>query len=297
MHRTLFFWLSLAAFFLAGCERKQQPVEDISPAPALWSIEKDGHKGWLFGTVHLLPDGQEWESPAVANAINGSELLVLEATGLDNERRTSRIFEGLAKSPDLPPLPERLPSSRRAALMALMDRLNVSEGSLAAYESWGAALLLSSGIQQDLDLRAGDGIDRQLSQTFLERGKTVAGLETVEEQLGIFDALPEAAQRDFLLQVVDEADTAGGRYRELLEAWLRGDVDRIGREFITEFGKTPQLVGPLLIERNRSWSRQVGALMQQPGTIFVAVGAGHLAGPQSLQSMLASQGFRITRVQ
>lgn len=296
MRRT-FLWLGLLILILAGCEREPPQEEATTPSPALWSIEKNGYKGWLFGTVHLLPEGLDWESPVVADAIQESQFLVLEATGLDNERRTSRIFEELARSPHLPSLPERLPSSRRAALSALMGRLKVSENSMASYESWAAALVLASGVQQDLGFQAGDGIDRQLNRAFLERGKPVAGFETVEEQLGIFDSLPEAAQRALLLHVVDEADEAEGRYHALLDAWRRGDVNRIGREFGSEFGTTPQLTGPLLIDRNRNWSRQIAALMRQPGPVFIAVGSGHLAGPESLQSMLTKQGFRVTRVQ
>lgn len=296
MKRVLFLWLGLAFLLLSACEAEPEKAS-LTPAPALWSIEKDGQKGWLFGTVHLLPEGTEWQSPAIAAAIDESGLLVLEATGLDNQRRTSQIFERMAKSPDLLPLAQRLPPSRQEALDRLLTRLHMNEAAMGAYESWAAALLLSSGIQQDLKLAAGEGIDRQLNREFLEAGKAVAGLETVEQQLGIFDTLPQAAQQRLLLQVVDEAAGADGRYRQLLDAWLRGDMDRIGQEFLTEFGKTPELITPLLIERNRSWARQISALMRRADTPFIAVGAGHLAGPRSLQIMLAAQGFRVRRVQ
>lgn len=296
MKRVLFLWLGLAFLLLSACEAEPEKGA-LTPAPALWSIEKDGQKGWLFGTVHLLPEGTEWQSPAIAAAIDESGLLVLEATGLDNQRRTSQIFERMAKSPDLLPLAQRLPPSRQEALDRLLTRLHMNEAAMGAYESWAAALLLSSGIQQDLKLAAGEGIDRQLNREFLEAGKAVAGLETVEQQLGIFDTLPQAAQQQLLLQVVDEAAGADGRYRQLLDAWLRGDMDRIGQEFLTEFGKTPELITPLLIERNRSWARQISALIRRADTPFIAVGAGHLAGPRSLQIMLAAQGFRVRRVQ
>lgn len=298
MRRLLIFWLGLAAILLGGCKEEPQAADGAAPpAPALWLIERNGRKAWLFGTVHLLPRGIEWENPVIAKAAAQSDLLVLEAAGLDNEKRTSAIFEQLGKSPGLPDIAERVPEGRRAALSALMDRIRISDRMLTSYESWAAALLLSSSVQEDLKLEAGEGIERQLSRQFLDEGKAVVGLETVEQQLGIFDALPEAAQRAFLMQVVDDAGSAADQYRIMLEAWRRGDMKRIGRAFLTEFSKTPALLQPLLFERNRNWSQQIAALMKKPRTPFIAVGAGHMTGPHSLQANLTKQGFAVKRIQ
>ncbi|MBK5265256.1 MAG: TraB/GumN family protein [Alphaproteobacteria bacterium] len=295
MRRTLLFWLGLAAF-LGGCRAEPQAGAG-APSPALWTIEKDGHKAWLFGTVHMMPEGVAWETPAIAKAVAISDLLVLEAAGLENEKRTAAIFEQLGKSPDLPGIAERIPVGRRAAMETLMARIGVSDRTLAPYESWAAALLLSSSVQQDLKLRAGAGVERLLSSQFLEKGKPVIGLETVEGQLGIFDTLPERAQRALLTQVVDEADSATDQYQEMLAAWLSGDTERIGDKFTAEFGKESALANPLLYDRNRNWVRQIEALMKRRGTPFIAVGAGHLVGKNSVQAMLTRQGFVVKRVE
>src|SRR3546814_4527373 len=89
----------------------------------------------------------------------------------------------------------------------------------------------------------------------MKKGKTIIGLETVEGQLGIFDSRPEAAQRQFLTQVVEEADSADNTYKIMVTAWLSGDVERLSHQFMAEFGNTPALVRPLLTNRNKSWAR------------------------------------------
>src|SRR3546814_6077334 len=99
----LLLFLGLVALILSGCgEEKRAGADSASPAPALWLIEKCGHKGWLFGTVHMLPQGLVWETPAITKAIERADMLVLEAAGLENETRNAAIFEKLGRTTGLP---------------------------------------------------------------------------------------------------------------------------------------------------------------------------------------------------
>src|SRR3546814_11001824 len=82
----------------------------------------------------------------------------------------------------------------------------------------------------------------------------------------------------------------------MVTAWLSGDVERLSHQFMAEFGNTPALVRPLLTNRNKSWARQVEALMRRPGTQLIAVGTGHLVGRDSLQALLVKCGFRVRSV-
>src|SRR3546814_5044667 len=94
MRAYLLLCLGLVALILSGCgEEKRAGADSASPSPALWLIEKGGHKGWLFGTVHMLPQGVVWETPALTKAIERADMLVLEAAGLENETRNAAIFE------------------------------------------------------------------------------------------------------------------------------------------------------------------------------------------------------------
>src|SRR3546814_5628395 len=81
-----------------------------------------------------------------------------------------------------------------------MEKNSFTNGTLTPYESWAAALLLSSGLQKDLKLKTGGGVESQLEPRFLKKGKPIIGLETVEGQLGIFDSLPRSEEHTSELQ-------------------------------------------------------------------------------------------------
>jgi uncharacterized protein YbaP (TraB family) len=83
----------------------------------------------------------------------------------------------------------------------------------------------------------------------------------------------------------------------MLDSWSRGDVAGIARSFNAELGEAPELMDALLARRNVNWARWVKGRLDQPGTVMVAVGAGHLAGDQSVLSLLNNQGVTVTRVQ
>src|SRR3546814_11254624 len=91
----------------------------------------------------MLPQGLVWETPAITKAIERADMLVLEAAGLENETRNAAIFEKLGRTTGLPDIAERVPSARRPALAALMEKNSFTNGTLPPYESWAAALLLS----------------------------------------------------------------------------------------------------------------------------------------------------------
>ena len=83
----------------------------------------------------------------------------------------------------------------------------------------------------------------------------------------------------------------------MLAAWMSGDVNAIGRTFNAEFKSSPELKEILLRRRNTNWSHWLERRMAQPGTVLVAVGAGHLAGDDSVIELLKRRGYRVKRVQ
>ena len=128
--------------------------------------------------------------------------------------------------------------------------------------------------------------------------KPVTGLETPAQQLGYFDQLPEAAQRKFLLATIGEDDRrAKAEFAAMVSAWKAGDVRRIAVTFDDEMKLSPELSDALLTRRNARWADWIAARMKAPGTIFVAVGAGHLAGKGSVEDLLARRGVKVVRVQ
>jgi uncharacterized protein YbaP (TraB family) len=82
----------------------------------------------------------------------------------------------------------------------------------------------------------------------------------------------------------------------MVDDWTRGDPEALAREMNDELKSSPEVAKVLLTNRNRTWAGWIKQRMAMPGTVFVAVGAGHLAGPESVQANLAKLGVKATRV-
>jgi uncharacterized protein len=270
----------------------------LNPAkPALWKLSDADTTIYLFGTIHLLPKDFNWITPAIDKATKDSSELVLEVGDLDDQQKTAQTFMSLALSPNLPPLADRVPKAEQANLKILADKSGAPAVLLDRLETWAAAITLSAGMMKDLKLSTEQGAERILSQRFKDAKRPISGLETTEQQLGYFDALPEKSQRVFLTSLIEEQADVDTEFGKMISAWSRGDDKAIAISFDDEVRISPELSDVLIRKRNANWTAWLTERMKTPGTIFVAVGAGHLAGKDSVQSMLAKKGLKTVRVQ
>jgi uncharacterized protein YbaP (TraB family) len=279
----------------AGPAAAKAPV----PAhPALWAVADADTTVYLFGTIHLLPEKYRWRTAAFDQAVEGSQQLVVE-TIVDekNPQKMMSALASLAFSKGLPPIATRVPEAKRAALEAAIKKSGIPRPAFDQMETWAAAFMLLGNQFKDLGLKGEEGVERVLRDNFASKGKPVGELETNVEQLGFFDKLPESAQRELLEGAIDQTDAFSGEFGQMLGAWSRGDVNAIARSFNRDLGASPDLKEALIERRNANWSRWIEQRMAQPGAIMIAVGAGHLAGKDSVIDMLRKSGYRVRRVQ
>lgn len=142
-----------------------------------------------------------------------------------------------------------------------------------------------------------DGVDPQLKAMALAEGDRISAFETTEQQLRFFDSFDEGLQRAFLEQTLDDAERTASVMDTLATAWIAGDPDRISDILNVEMKeRSPRLYDRLVTRRNAAWAAQIRDLLAGSGSHFIAVGAGHLAGPDSVQSHLEAQGIRVRRL-
>lgn len=266
--------------------------------PAMWMVADADTTIYLFGTIHLLPPGMKWRSPAFDKAAAGADTLVVE-TDIDESNPTATIGElfKLAISPGLPPLADRVKPEKRAALATAVAKSGIPAAALDKMETWAAAFMLLGVQFKDLGLAPGSGVESVLKKQFVAGGKPIGQLETNAEQLGFFDKLSEQAQRDFLEGVIEDPSDTKGEFQSMLDAWARGDVAGVAKSFNADMGEAPELMDALIARRNANWANWVRSRLDQPGTVMMAVGAGHLAGEKSVVNLLQKQGLKVTRVQ
>ncbi|WP_439546499.1 TraB/GumN family protein [Sandarakinorhabdus sp.] len=265
-------------------------------APAMWQVEGGPARITLYGTVHALPPGKTWLSDSARAAFTTADTLVVEVATGGDQAAMAAVVQRIGMLPDPIPLASRLPPDLKPRLASHMQRLGLPATSLDRFKTWLAAITILGADMVRSGLDPADGVDRALIAMASTAGKPVVGLETAEFQLGLFDALPEAEQRLLLGSAIIDAGAAQDEVRALLKAWETGDVERIRIEF-DDASLSPEMEAVLLTRRNIAWADWVAQRAAQPGALFVAVGAAHMAGPNSLIALLQARGLTVRRVE
>ncbi|MBA4757903.1 TraB/GumN family protein [Sphingosinicella sp.] len=285
-----------------GSARNETPASTpgtvvAAAGPALWAVKDADTTIYLFGTIHMLPEGTDWMRPAIAKAFDASDTLVLEVLGTNDAKATTPVILKMGYTPGLPPLAERVPAGERDELAAAITHAGVPVAALDAMETWLATMSLSTARIQKLGYGIEGGVEYQLSTRAAAQRKRIEGLETMAEQLGFFDTLPEAEQRTLLVNSLDDIDDIDAVIKNAVNSWVVGDIDAVADLLEDDTRDSPGLAKRLLTDRNLSWANWIEKRLEStPGTVFVAVGSGHLAGKDSVQSMLEAKGLKVERL-
>lgn len=264
--------------------------------PALWVVKDEDTTIYLFGTVHVLKPGLSWFDEAVKTAFDKSDQLMLEIVLPEDQAAMAKEMMPLAIDQSGKTLSSRLDAEQLKAYQAALASLGIAPAQFDMFEPWFPAITLSVLPLTKLGYDPEQGVEKLLTSSAKKAGKPVAGLETLGQQLGFFDTLPESQQIGFLNSVVRDIDKLGPQLDKMVAQWAKGDPDALAMTMNESLTETPELAKVLLWDRNARWADQLKARMDQPGTVFVAVGAGHLAGEKSVQDYLKARGLTVKRV-
>lgn len=274
--------LLLGLLLLGAPAAARAPAEPATPA--LWLLRDADTTIYIFGTVHALPRGTGWFRPHVVEALDRSDLLVLETVLPSDPVGMMGLTLRMARRPTSEPLVARIPEASRPALSAALTRLN--PGPLDQFKTWYVALTLANLQSAANGFDPAVGVEAVLTERARLRKIPIEGLETVEQQLAYFDVLSEADQRLFLVATLDGLADSQAEALAMVADWLAGRTDRLAERVNRDLEGSPMLRQMLLGDRDARWAAWIAQRMTQPGTIFVAVGAGHLAGPGNVIDLL-----------
>lgn len=268
------------------------------PHPALWMITDADTTIYLFGTTHALPKGFRWQSAPVRAAIKAADELVLETVDSPeaNKKAEGAVDDTINPVVENRPILARVAPAKRAALEAAIARTDFPRQFYDAMPTWMASLVLAVENMSKDGLAQDNGVEAVLQKTFARRHRPVLAVEDGSAVLRKFHALSESAQAKMLEDTLEDMGaTPPGAPSENDMAWARGDTSHLDADF-TEAKLGPELYDVLVRQRNAAWLGWLAQRMEKPGTVLFAVGAGHLAGPDSLQHLLATKGWVATRV-
>ncbi|WP_420143538.1 TraB/GumN family protein [Sphingobium sp.] len=283
-----------AALLLTGGVAQGRPAGPATPA--LWSVSDDDTTIYLFGTVHVMKPGIDWFAGDVKRAFDRSDELVLEIIEPDDPGAMGATMGTMALPKDGVKLSDRLTPEARAKYQAAMTANGLPWQTFDMFNPWMSGMALSVAPLAKLGYQNDLGSEKILRTAAQSAGKKIDALETVDQQIGFFAQLPMEQQIQFLNATVDGLPDMEKEFGDLLRYWQAGQPDRLAKSMNESLEATPELAQVLLTGRNANWAKWIKARLEQPGVVFIAVGAGHLAGKGSVQEQLHAIGLRTERL-
>lgn len=265
--------------------------------PAIWVVRDQDTTLYLFGTIHVMKPQTKWRSPRFEAAFDSASQLVLEVKNPEDQAAVLPLIRKHGLSPDRP-LTSLLSGEDLARLDAAARSVGLSAAQLNPMRPWLASLSLAAAPLRRAGYDPASGIDPVLRSQAAAAGMTISGLETLDEQVRLLAGFPEEGQLGYLKRSLDDFDDGAEQLQLLVDAWLDGDVvaiERIGLAPMRQMGE--RVYQALLVERNRAWADEIALMLDDSGTAFIAIGALHLAGEDSVQRMLETRGLTVDRFQ
>jgi hypothetical protein len=287
--------LLLAAALLGGGFIAGATAAD-SGSPPLWELKGKSNSIYLLGSIHVLRDDATPLPPTILSAYQDADVLYMEVDVDDLD--PAEVQQFTLTNGVLPPdqsLADILGPERYGQARLEAEKLGLDLDQLAQLEPWVVALTAVQAQVQRLGLDPDAGVEQRLARDAKRDQKEIRGLESVADQLGIFDRLPLERQEDFLLMSLEEAIELPVAIDDMIDAWQRGDVEQLAAVMSEDFKSFPELYEPLVLARNRNWTRQIIELLDDETDYLVVVGALHLAGEDSVIQMLRERGYRASR--
>jgi uncharacterized protein len=271
---------------------RTQTITDVDPA--LWVLRDEDTTVYLFGTVHVLRPGLGWFDDNVKAAFEKSDTLVLEMVD-PSASEAAAVMADLSIDKSGRTIRQKLGAEDLVAYEAAVAKLGLPHAALDPLDGWAVAVNLyyAGLLQKGYDMTS--GVEVQLKAAAAASKKPVVGLETMRFQLSIFDSLPENVQVDYVTTTATSIDEIAPQTDRLVELWATADTDGVATVMNEGFDAL-KLTEPLLTRRNANWAAWINKRMAKPGTVFMAVGAGHLAGPVSVQHLLTAYGLNTAQV-
>ena len=251
----------IAAATLLAAPAAAASDEVTTAHPALWVVRDHDTTIYLFGTFHALSPNIRWLDGKVATAFKRSDSLVLETI--------------------VPASPKELETAGTRAMAGRpRDFIKATSSTIRQGAQVGLTVSL--------------GADAVLRRAADEAGKAVSGLEGFEEQLAILANIPSAPPASAITAPQPAAPSVS--MNDLLKSWKSGD-DKAFAAMLANFeAKSPVAYRMLIADRNAKWERRIEAMLDRPGRTFVAVGAGHLSGRDSVIALLKARGLKVRRI-
>lgn len=295
LKRRIALFLSAAALVATpGFAQSGAKLADADPA--IWVIKDPDTTIYLFGTFHALDGKRDWFNEEVKTAFDQSKELVLELPSIDDPTAIQQAVMKYAIDPSGKKLSDKLSPATRAKYLKALADIGAPQAAFDQFRPFFATMTIVMASAQKLGYTGEMGAEAVLTKAAKEAGKPISGLETIDYQMGLFAGMTDAEQIQMLEETLDQLPEVAAMFARMNDVWTRGDADGFATLMNEMNAQSPRAYELLLAGRNRNWATWIDERLDKPGTVFIAVGAGHLGGKDSVQAILAGRGIESVRV-
>jgi len=263
----------------------------------LWQADGAHNRIYLLGSVHLLRKSDHPLPAAIYRAYEDSGTLIMELDMDDiDPLATQALINELGMISDGSELRDLMGPRLYAKAEEHAQRVNIPLAMLASTEPWFAALTVENLLLMRIGFNPVYGLEMHLSQRARADEKEVLGLETERQQMEILDNLTLEAQRNLLLQSLEEGAELEAVMNEMIAAWRHGDTEYLEQYLLSGLQESHELFDALVADRNRAWAEQIDKLLAEKENYLIIVGALHLVGDISVPALLEERGYTLTQL-
>jgi len=272
-------------------------VADLQAAESkhfLWKVETPQNRVYLLGSIHVLSQNDYPLPPMMETAFEEAEKVVFELDLNELETlETQSVMLEKATPPQGQTLRDLIQPETYQVVESTMADLGFPIQVFSNFEPWFVSVSLVSLQLQRLGFDPQYGVDRYFFEKAIADQKEILTLETVEEQLSLFDELPLEEQDKMLRQTLEEIDTLENSFQDMLVAWKTGDTQTLENLILTGFQDYPVLEEKIFRDRNQKWMAKIDGFLADDEDYLIVVGAGHLVGEEGLIEMLRDRGYSV----
>ena len=263
---------------------------------SLWELHGKHNTVYLLGSIHVLRQSDYPLAPAVLQAYSNAKSVLMEVNLEEiNSEQVQAEMLGSAMLPEGKTLADVLGKQRYARADALAHELGVDLSGFDQFAPWFAAEAISQMQLTQLGFQPEAGVEMYFLEKARNDGKSVAGLETVHDQISLFQNMPLDTQAEYLVSSLEQAHDLPQEVDSMVRAWQRGDAQWFVNQLQSELGRDPALYQAVLGSRNRKWLPKIEALLNDDENYLVIVGTGHLVGQGSVIDLLKKDGIGATQ--
>ncbi|HEX2750656.1 MAG TPA: TraB/GumN family protein [Verrucomicrobiales bacterium] len=260
----------------------------------VWKAERGKATVWICGSIHLLRETDYPLPEPYLHAFSEAKTLVMEHDRT-REGQGRQDAQQAAALPKGETLEKKVSPETWTAFSDWCRRSGTDLNTMQPLKAWSAATFITLINLQHLGYSAGLGMENYFVSSLAAR-KT-AGLETLQEQLAVFDRLDAKTQENMILQAIAEEKNLKARSAAMAAAWHEGNATLLSSLMEKNMHEFPDLKKRLQDDRNLAWIPKIEALLDGQETVMILAGSGHLAGSGSVIDLLEKKGVKVTQME